>query len=54
MKCSQTDCLSLEKEHKNANHGEKWFLRKKMGNDYSEEAKFQKKIRIVQKYFRFG
>ena len=60
MKCSQTDCFSSEKEKRNLNHREKWFLGKKkkrerLENDYLEAAKFHtKKIRIEQKYFRFG
>lgn len=29
MKCSQTDCLSSEKEKRNLNHREKWFLEKR-------------------------
>ena len=29
MKCSQTDCFSSEKEKRNLNHREKWFLGKK-------------------------
>ena len=29
VKCSQTDCFSSEKEKRNLNHREKWFLGKK-------------------------
>ena len=50
MKCSQTDCFSSEKEKRNLNHREKWFLGK---NEITRQKAIQRTIYYVCKDVRF-